>query len=81
MAPGAFVGRPLLGTPSSGNCMRSGERRKGDCEGCGTKRFCSRSEAVMQMTVSPFGFGHQEAQRQTGDSNLSDCLFSYDLQI
>lgn len=35
----------------------------------------------MQMTVSPFGFGHQEAQRQTGDSNLSDCLFSYDLQI
>ena len=33
------------------------------------------------MAVSSFGFGHQEAQSQTGDSNLSNCPFSYDLQI
>lgn len=26
--PVTFVGRPFLGAPSSGNCMRSGERRK-----------------------------------------------------
>lgn len=77
----ALVVRPLLGTPSSGNCMRSGGRRKGDSEGCGTKKFCSKSEALTQMAVSSFGFGHQEAQKQTGDSNLSNCPFSYDLQI
>lgn len=77
----AFVVRPLLGTPSSWNCMRSWERRKGDSEGCGTKKFCSMSEALTQMAVSSFGFCHQEAQRQIGDSNLSNCPFSYDPQI
>lgn len=69
MVPGAFIGRPLLGTLPSGNCRRSGERRKSDSEGCGTKTFCNKSEAVTQMTVYPFGFGHQEAQRQTGNSD------------
>lgn len=46
--------------------MRSGESRRGDSEGCGTKTFYSKSEAAIQRTVPPFGFGHQEAQRQIG---------------
>lgn len=81
MVPCTFIGWFLLGAQSSGNCMRGGESRRGDSEGCGTKMFCSKSEAVMQRIVSPFGFGHQEALRQTGGSTLSNCLFSYDLQI
>lgn len=57
MVPGTFIGWPLLGAPSCGNCMRSGEMRKGDSEVCVTKMFCSKSEAVVWRTVSPFGFG------------------------
>lgn len=66
MVPGTFIGWFLLGAQSSGNCMRSGESRRGDSEGCGTKTFYSKSEAAMQRTVPPFGFGLQEAQRQIG---------------
>lgn len=57
MVPGAVVEQPLLGAPSSGKCALGLEKAGKVTEGCGTKLFCSKSEAVMQMTVFPFWFG------------------------
>lgn len=54
MVLSAVVQRPLPGAPSSGKYVCGVEKGGNVTEGCRTKMFGSKSEAVMQMTVFAF---------------------------